>query len=145
MSEIGDRLRAWVKDADLLFTQIVELNEIASLIDERTAELPLGGDGKPIKPGQNVRAMSIGNSDVGVVMSIRFDADGLIEIAVEREGVMRIISPEWLAHERPDSWERIADEPDAWCDRTDVDGDARGEPRALAGRIRRLASKGGER
>lgn len=140
MSEIGDRLRAWVKDADLLFTQIVELNEIASLIDERTVELPLGGDGKPIKPGQNVRAMSIGNSDVGVVMSIRFEADGLIEIAVEREGVMRIISPEWLDHERPDSWERIADEIET---RVAIDDDDEARIRhELAERIRALAGKG---
>lgn len=45
----------------------------------------------------------------------------------------------------PDSWERIADELDKWCDRVDVDGDACGKPRDLSERIRKLAAKEGER
>ena len=49
--------------------------------------------------------------------------------------------PSILTHERPDSWERIADDLDAWCDRTDVDGNACGEPRELSERIRRLAER----
>lgn len=53
----------------------------------------------------------------------------------------RIVRPDVLTHERPDSWERIADELDAWCDRVDVDRDACGEPRELARRIRRLAER----
>ena len=40
-----------------------------------------------------------------------------------------------------DELRRIADELEAWCDRVDVDGDACDVPRAIAGRIRRLAAK----
>lgn len=50
-----------------------------------------------------------------------------------------------VTHERPDSWERIADELEAWCDGVDVDGDACEEPRDLAKRIRKLAKKEDER
>ena len=44
-------------------------------------------------------------------------------------------------YERPDSFERIADELEEWCDRADVDGDACGKPRDLAKRIRKLAKR----
>lgn len=39
----------------------------------------------------------------------------------------------------------LADELEAWCNCTDVDGDACGKPRNLAKRIRKLAKKEGER
>lgn len=140
MSAIGDELRAWVKDADLLFTQIVELNEIANLIDERMVEWPLGADKKPVRPGQTVYLSPLGNTRDGFVRGISFDTDGPT-VCVEREGALMAMMPEWLTHERHDSFERIADELDAWCDSVDVDGDACGEPRELAARIRRLAER----
>lgn len=142
MSAIGDELRAWVKDADLLFTQIVELNEIANLIDERMVEWPLGADKKPVRPGQTVYLSPLGNTRDGFVRGISFDTDGPT-VCVEREGALMAMMPEWLTHERPDSLERIADELDEWRfeHMHDLEADDSNDMSLFSDRIRRLAER----
>ena len=115
-----------------------DLVSIADRIDAEMVELPKGADGKPIHIGDTVYDL---NGDRTMVHSLRlYSEEKPTWLMVEdRWGVEML--PGKLTHERPDSWERIADDLDAWCDRTDVDGNSCGEPRELAERIRRLAER----
>ena len=115
-----------------------DLVSIADRIDAEMVELPKGADGKPIHIGDTVYDL---NGDRTMVHSLRlYSEEKPTWLMVEdRWGVEML--PGKLTHERPDSWERIADDLDAWCDRTDVDGNACGEPRELSERIRRLAER----
>lgn len=119
---------------------------IADRIDAEMAELPRDRDGVPIRVddtvyGEDGRAWHVRGVTIG-----EMSEDSRYTIRVTGDtGEWRHYKPEWLTHERPDSWSRIADELDEWCDRTDVDGDACGELRALASRLRRLAEREDER
>ncbi|MCI6843955.1 MAG: hypothetical protein MR874_04255, partial [Coriobacteriaceae bacterium] len=112
-----------------------------------TAELPRGADGEPINVGDVVygedgRAWRVRGVTIG---AWRAGRAGHYVRAVGDAGEWRYLKPEWLTHGRPDSWGRIADELDAWCDRADAGGRACDEPRSFAVRIRRLAGGEGER
>lgn len=98
-----------------------EALEVYADIWGRCLALPLGADGVPIRPRETVwggdgRAWRVSGIGVGehCVKAWRKDSDGI--------RVNRGLRPEWLTHERPDSWERIAE-------------DAGGE---IAERIRRM-------
>ena len=115
-----------------------DLVSITDRIDAEMVELPKDADGKPIHIGDTVYDL---NGDRTMVHSLRLYSEKkptwlMVE---DRWGVEML--PGKLTHERPDSLERIADDLDAWCDLTDVDGNACGEPRELADRIRRLAER----
>ena len=71
-------------------------------------------------------------------------SEGMTVHAIDGSSKWRDLMPGRLAHTAPDSWERIADELEARCDRVDVDGDACDKPRDLADRIRKLAEKEGK-
>lgn len=151
MSEIVDMLRLSADDmernpgvAQRFSPQF--LRGLACRIDAEMAELPRGKDGRPIKPGQTVYKAVNGDDGEYVIHSLRYSVPGWV-VLIKRGGADAscIVRPDVLTNERPDSWERIADELDAWCDKVDVDRDACGDPRELARRIRRLASKEGER
>ena len=117
-----------------------DLVSIADRIDAEMVELPKGADGKPIHIGDTVFT----NDDPGISWCVRYielRSDREPSIGIESSGVNTYRPPSCLTHERPDSLERIADDLDAWCDLTDVDGNACGEPRELADRIRRLAER----
>ena len=119
-----------------------DLVSIADRIDAEMVELPKGADGKPIHIGDTVFT----NDDPGTSWCVRYielRSDSGPIIGIESSGVNTYRPPSCLTHERPDSLERIADDLDAWCDLTDVDGNACGEPRELADRIRRLAEREG--
>lgn len=148
MSEIGDMLRHSADDMErnpgvAQHFSSKSLRGLADRIDAEMAELPRGKDGRPIRVGEtmydedgrawHVRGVTIGESP------IVWD-DHNVHVTSDA-GEWHCFKPEWLTHERPDSWECIADELDAWCDSVDVDGDACGEPRELAARIRKLAER----
>lgn len=87
----------------------------------RCIVLPLGADGLPIRP----REVVYGGDGLGwCVSGIGFGEHCVKAWRLDGRGqrVDRGLRPEWLAHERPDSWEAIA-------------ADAGGE---IAERIRRL-------
>lgn len=138
MSEIGDELRKVADEWD-----VTPLYALADRTDAEMAELPRGKDGRPIRVGEtvygedgrawHVRGVTIGEKSIA-------HPEHVIRATSDAEQ-LRYLKPEWLTHERPDSWERIAQELEAWCDRVDVDRDACGEPRELARRIRRLAER----
>lgn len=147
MSEIVDMLRQSADDVERYpyvdqHFSVTFIRALAEIIDEAMIECQLGADDMPIRPCQTVYMSSPDKSGECFVRSISFDADGPT-VYVEREGELTAVMPEWLTHENPDGLGRIADDLDAWCDRVDVDRDACGEPRELARRIRRLASREG--
>ena len=117
-----------------------DLVSISGRIGAQMVELPRDADGNPIHFGDTVFT----NDDPGTSWGVRYielRRDRGPIIGIESSGVNTYRPPSCLTHERPDSLERIADDLDAWCDRTDVDGNACGEPRKLAERIRRLAER----
>ncbi len=144
MSEISDMLRDSADDMERnpgvdqhLGPEF--LRGLACRIDKTMVEWPLGADKKRIKPGQTVYDPCGGEWDVtGVVFPI---IPGIALVTLEHDGTEITRFSADLTHERPYSWERIADELEAWCDQVDVDGNACGEPRELAVRIRRLAER----
>lgn len=149
MSDISDSLREFAgeyKYCSLWPTLDDGLHAIADRIDAEMAELPRGKDGEPINVGDVVygedgRAWRVRGVTIGEKSQAH--PDHVIR-ATSDAGEWRYLKPEWLTHGRPDSWGRIADELDAWCDRADAGGRACDEPRSFAVRIRRLAEREGD-
>lgn len=114
-----------------------ELLDLADRVDAEMVELPRDRDGVPIHVGDVVylddgRKAEVTNIDL---------MWGTSCIACFASGKDHDCFPSGISHTRPDSFERIANELEAWCDRVDVDGDACDKPRDLADRIRKLAEK----
>lgn len=136
--KISDELREFIDEEDLYPRYIAELRRIANRIDSEMAELPRDMDGLPIHAGDTVYLEDGRKADVSCVhiaqhsTSIDFETcgDGRIFFAIE---------PKHFAHERPDSWERIA-----YDIETVVPIDDEGDERFrhdIADRIRKLAAK----
>ena len=146
MSKISDELR---ETAEQLYQGSIRRRFIAlaSRIDAEMVELPRGKDGRPIHVGDtvygedgkawHVRGVTIGEKSPAY--------PNHVIRATDDAGEFRYLKTEWLSHERPDSWERIAQELDELFD------DAAAERRIrvsdqdalhkFADRIRRLAER----
>ena len=132
--KISNDLRLWCDDADADNIACDDLRELADRVDNEMVELPKDADGEVIHVGDTLYDRA---SDQKIhVEALRFD--GLWEIRT----VLGYVMPRWYVHERPDSFERIADDLDKWCDGADVDGDACGKQREFAERICKLAKEG---
>ena len=141
---ISDEMREWADDAyirrKIRSTKAKDIYSIADRIDAEMIELPKDRDGKPIHAGSKLFEP---DGTRWEVLRIEYCDDGVDIVACSGRAQL-VLEPQdyrTMAHERPDSWERIADELEKWCDSADVDGDACGEPRELADRIRRLAKE----
>lgn len=111
---------------------------IADRIDAEMVELPKSADGK-VWTGREVCFWTgAAEGDCHKFHCLAY-TDG--RWCVEDCRYWQRYPAESVWYERPDSWERIADELEAWCDDVDVDGDACDVPRAIAGRIRTLAER----
>lgn len=148
MSEISDMLRESADDMERnpgvdqhLGPEF--LRGLASCIDAEMMELPRDRDGVPIHVGDtvygedgrawHVRGVTIGEKSIAhPEHAIRATSDA---------NEWRYLKPEWLTHERPDSWERIADELDEMVCTADAADDGCERLADLAERIRRLAGK----
>lgn len=136
MSEIGDELRKVADEWD-----VTPLYALADRIDAEMAELPRGKDGKPIRVGETV----YGEDDKawcvrGVVIGQWTEhTKSPVVYATGDSGQWRNLLPWLLAHERPDSLERIADEIDEMVDAAHSADDNCERLADLADRIRRLA------
>lgn len=115
-----------------------ELRAFAARLDRETIELPKDRDGVPIHIGDTVY-LGDGSKAIVTRINIGTNDDSVISVLANGNKLARI--PWYISHKRPDSWETIADELEAWCDSADVDGDACEKPRELANRIRKLAEK----
>lgn len=85
---------------------------IADRIDAEMAELPRGKDGKPIHVGETVYGDD-GKAYVVCTLTLN-SCDGSGQWLVGAEDTDIMFGPKLLTHERPDSWECIADEFDEW-------------------------------
>lgn len=111
-SDISDELRRLAHDEGVYGDACVGLRDLADRIDAEMAELPRGKDGKTIRVGETVYG------EDGVAWRVR----GVTIIPVTDTWIDRPVratdefdnwsdlKPEWLTHERPDSWECIAQE-----------------------------------
>jgi hypothetical protein len=131
--------RSYRLDANTVAINVRSLSELIRRIDQETAELPTDMDGVPIHVGDTVWNAKKDAIEC-TVTSIELYED-ITKIFISCRGIEAIVGPTDLTHTSPDSWERIADELEAWCDSVDVDGDACDKPRDLADRIRRLAKE----
>lgn len=142
--KISDELREFTNTYDLNSLQIYELKHIADRIDAEMVELPRGKDGRPIRVGETVydddgnawrvRGVTIGESP------IVWD-DHNVHVTSDA-GEWHCFKPEWLTHERPDSWECIAQELEDMSENfRETDGESFSELIDFADRIRRLAER----
>ena len=143
MKMISDEIRAFVKRsyADE-YMDPKELLAIADRADRETVELPKSTDGKPIYVGETVYALDDPSLEYEV-SDINYGING-VAVGMYAAGIQTYRKPSCVSHTRPDSWARIADELEAWCEDADVDGDACLKPRNIADRIRRLVKREGE-
>ena len=151
MSEISDELRKRAK-TDYIAKRYGEDNwliHLADRIDAEMMELPRDRDGVPINVGDTVygedgRAWHVEGISLGWWAKW---VEGHVVHAMGDSGQWRDLMPEWLTHERPDSWERIADELEEWSEDNRVNGDREVFDRArdFSERIRKLAEREGER
>ena len=150
MSEISDELRKRAK-TDYIAKRYGEdkwLSHLADRIDAEMVELPNDADGRPYSTSRDDECVWDNDGNEYCVDRLEYtggDAPWDVVATNAKTGYQDAYTPDWFTHERPDSFERIAQELDAWCDEVDVDRDACGVPRALAGRIRRLAGRDEER
>ena len=134
MGKISDELR---KTADRY--DVLPVYGLADRIDAEMVELPKDRDGIPINVGDTVYLEDGRKAEVTRI-DLMPTKTCIACWTSDKKDVAYL--PSGISHPRPDSWERIADELEAWCDRVDVDGDACDEPHDLAERIRKLAKEG---
>ena len=137
MAKISDEIREFIDDEDLYPRHIAELRRIADRIDAELVELPKDADGVPIHVGDTVYLKDGRKAEVRRIQISERENSICFDVC----GDFFSLWPENLTHTAHDSFERIADELEAWCDRADVDGDACDKPRDLADRIRKLAKE----
>lgn len=141
MAKIGDEIRDFVKrsyeDEHMDPRKLIAL---ADRVDTEMVELPRDRDGVPIHVGDTVYLDDGRKAEVTHIDLMW----GTSCIACFASGKDHDCFPSGISHTRPDSWERIANELEAWCDDADVDGDACEKPRDIVERIRKLAKEQGE-
>lgn len=127
MSAIGDELRTkatkmCAPNSSIGPTAPSYFRDLADRIDAEMVEWPLGADKKPIKPSQTVYKAINGDDGEYVVHSLRRSVPGWVAL-IKRVGTDSscIVRPDVLTHERPDSWERIADDIETFGNEADID------------------------
>lgn len=136
--KISDELRTWaLRRFGGQAAPREELDIVADRIDSEMVELPQSADGKTWTGREVCFWTGSAGEDWHKFDGLHY-ADGrwcVEDSDFERYPAVSV----W--YERPDSWERIADELEKWCDSTDADGDACDVPRGIADRIRKLAER----
>ena len=132
---ISDEIRELAGEAGIYSNACGKLRELADRIDEETVELPKDADGVPFHVGDTVYYCNSGFQLE--VLSLLFDGQWHITT-----NSAHVHGTSLVTHERPDSFERIADDieatkEDVIIDHATLDG--------WANRIRRLAKEEGER
>ena len=137
---ISDELRAWCDfycDRPIYKGDFEKLRYLADRIDAEMVELPKDKDGVPIHVGDLVY-MDDGRRACVAEIDIKDDY-----VLIDCWDGSRYVAypPSDITHERPDSWERIADELDEMVDSADSADDGCEKLADLAERIRRLAKE----
>ena len=138
--EVAERLRKVADEWD-----VTSLYALADRIDAETVELPKDRDGVPIHVGDTVY-LDDGRKAKVTRIGIGMDEDSIYTIVY---GDDLSLTPGYVTHERPDSWERIAYELERYvndsCSEDEIDGMTASTLVDFAERIRRLARKEAER
>lgn len=153
MIKISDELRNWFGidhcGSGLLVSnsECDRLRDLADRIDTEMVELPRDRDGAPIHVGDTVygedgREWHVCGVTIGESPTSWEDHD--VHVTNDSNEFESFGSMQ-LTHERPDSWERIADELYEMVDAADSADDRCEKLADLAERIRKLARKEAER
>lgn len=135
MTDISDELRKVADEWD-----VTPLYALADRIDREMVELPKDRDGVPIHVGDTVY---LDDRHMAEVTRIDLMPTNTCVVCWTSDKKDVAYPPSAISHKQTDSFERIADELEAWCDRVDVDGDACEKPRDIVERIRKLAKREG--
>lgn len=147
--KISDEIRQWCDiccDEYINADDCDELRELASRIDRELVELPKDCDGVPISVGDTVYSP---DGEECCVEEITILTQGVyVKCKAPNVTISTFFSHD-LTHERPDSFERIADDievAEGWCDReggygTGITSVKKSTLREWAERIRKLAEK----
>lgn len=114
---ISDEIREWCKWCDEHSAARDELCKLADRIDSEMVELPKDVDGVTVHVGDTVWECAGGTEMT--VNELRMNADKRWVISI---GSGLLYGALEVTHTRPDSWERIADELDEWCNRVNAAG-----------------------
>lgn len=138
--KISDELRELAGEAGIYSNACGKLRELADRIDRETVELPRAADDEVIHAGDTLYTT---DGDITQVIRICIWMNAKRVECVSSNGGTIEFRPFELTHERPDSFERIADELQEWSETVNVadnleifDGVAE-----FADRIRKLAKK----
>ena len=143
--KISDELRKRAQtlmDGNASYTTPAYFNALADRIDAEMVELPKDKGGEPINFVDEVCL----NGKNGHVTRIDYRIDNERHVIFWSGGECIVCMETELAeltHERPDSFERIADELDEMVDSADSADDGCEKLADLADRIRRLSKEGG--
>lgn len=127
MSKASDELREYCKGLYKGEPNYMTLMAIADRIDREMMERPLAADGKLLVDGETVYDSNGHEYHVNEVYPL---------VNVSTSTYSCSMFPDRFTHERPDSWERIADELDDF-----KLGRSLEDLRSIAGRIRKLAKE----
>lgn len=141
MGAIGDEIREFVRRsyADEHMDPR-ELLAIADRADRDLVELPRDRDGVPIHVGDTVYLDNGRKAEVSRII-LGQEKTSIDLWMCDKGSFFFSVAQRDITHATPDSWARIADELEAWCNRTDVEGDACDVPRGIGERIRKLAKE----
>ncbi len=144
--KISDELRRLAHAGSLSPFPVIELRHIADRIDTETVELPKDRDGKPYSTSGDAERVWDNDGNEYCVDRLEYtggDAPWDVVATNAKTGYQDAYTPDWFTHERPDSWERIADELEEWSEDNRVNGNGEVFDRALqfSDRIRRLAER----
>lgn len=142
MGKVSDEIRDFVKRSyEDEYMDPKELLALADRIDAEMVELPRDRDLAPIHVDDTVY---LDDGHMAKVTRIELMPTKSCIVCWVSGGKSVGYLPSGISHKPADSWEHIANELEAWCNRVDVDGDACGKPRELSERIRKLAEKEGK-
>ena len=132
--KISDEMREWCKWCAEHSAVRDSLCRLADRVDNEMVELPKDADGVPIHVGDIVFGYASGIELI--VNGMRLTDSWAVST---NHGLIPRTSE--VAHERPDSLERIADDLEKWLDEPSADWDDFKKARDLVDRIRKLAEK----
>lgn len=132
--KISDEMREWCKWCAERSAARDSLCKLADRVDREMVELPKDADGVPIHVGDIVFGYASGIELI--VNGMRLTDSWAVST---NHGLIPRTSE--VAHERPDSLERIADDLEKWLDAPSADWDDFKEARNLVDRIRKLAKE----
>lgn len=135
---ISNEIREYASEYDRSYVfNYGEMRAFAARLDREMVELPKDRDGMPIHVGDTVYGCRSGMKMT--ISELHMTANGW-SISTSSG----YLTDAKITHNRPDSWERIADELDELVDAADSADDVCEKLADLADRIRKLAEREGE-